>query len=499
MPDINDNLAKIREAGGLPEPATTDQGPADNNINIAREAIKLLGDLVYDPETGFFYTYNGTIWQQIHTNYVFKACLDCTDIVRPGKNNESKAKTVMTRVESMSLMERGRTMNDQDGFMSVKNGKFCVDSLKLVDHDRNDYSTQLIDAYVSEMDIELMRTKSVMELDPMNQFPRFFSYLLETFKGYVEPLKTIQYAQELMGYCLVSHCKAQKAFFLVGEGSDGKSVLCEIMTHVIGEDNVTAIPFEGLGNRFDTSALKDKLANISADSNKIRYRENKGTGTFKSIVSGDRIMVEFKGRDLVPITPTATMVMSVNNMPESVDNSHGWRRRINIMPFNNQVPAGKEDRDLADKIIKEEGPALFLFAMQGLQRLKKRGWAFDPCQDSLDATAKYLKGNDPFTRFVNDHVIIQKEADENLSILVDDLFMKFNEWLDDQDMVAPRIDVHDKQSKAGKGGDLTKLMRGRNPYFFKKKSKISKDGKRPYEYLGIDCHYSHDQTDQFDF
>ena len=122
-----DNLAKIREAGGLPEPpATADQGPADNNINIAREAIKLLGDLVYDPELGFFYAYDGTIWKQIHNDHVFKACLDCTDIVRPGKNNESKAKTVMTRIQSMSLMERNRTMNDQKGTMTVKNGKFCI-------------------------------------------------------------------------------------------------------------------------------------------------------------------------------------------------------------------------------------------------------------------------------------------------------------------------------------------------------------------------------------
>ena len=483
------------------EVPTDEQGTdqTDTNISIARAAVAQLGDLVYQPDMKAFYVYKDIIWKPIHPAYVLKASLDCTDRVRPNQNNENKAKTVMTRIESMTLIEYERTMNDQDESMTVKNGKFCLDTLKLSPHNRSDYSTQLIDAYVTENDIQLMSTESVMDLNPEERFPRFWNYLLETFDGYVEPLKTIQYAQEILGYCLVSHCKAQKAFFLVGGGEDGKSVLCEIMTHVVGEDNVTAIPFEALGARFDRSALKDKLANISGDSNKVRYRDNKGTGTFKSIVAGERIMVEFKGVDIIPMKPKATMVMALNHMPESSDASHGWQRRINIMPFHNRVPMNKIDRELTEKIIKEEGHTLFLFAMQGLQRLKKRGWAFDPCQDSLDATAKYLRGNDPFSRFVKDHVIIQKEAGENLSILVDDLFMKYNEWLDDQDMVSARIDVYDKQAKAGKGGELTRLMKDRNPYFIKKKSKISQEGKRPYEYLGIDCHYSHDQSDQFDF
>ena len=135
--------------------------------------------------------------------------------------------------------------------------------------------------------------------------------------------------------------------------------------------------------------------------------------------------------------------------------------------------------------------------MQGLQRLKKRQWAFDPCQDCIDATEKYLKGNDPFTRFVNDHVVIQKEAGENLTILKDHLFLKFNEWLDDQDMVAPRIDIHNIQSKAGYGTKLGKLMEDRNIYF--DQGKVTIDGKRQYRYKGIDCHYGNVETDQFDF
>ena len=471
-------------------------GPPDSNINIARAAMAQLGDLVYQPDLQAFYVYKDIIWKPIHHAYVLQACLDCTDMVRPGKNNESKSETVMKRIKNQTaLIEYGRKMNDQADSMTIKNGKFCIDTLRLSPHERGDYSTQLIDAELTEADIWLMGRDDLMVLDPQQRFPRFFNYLLETFQGYAEPLKTIQYVQEIMGYCLVSHCKAQKAFFLVGGGEDGKSVLCEIMTHVVGEDNVSAIPFEGLCSRFDPAGLKDKLANISADSDKIKYRDNKGTGRFKSIVSGDRIMVEFKGVDLVPMTPTATMVMSVNNMPESRDASHGWQRRINILPFNNRLPKNRIDRELADKIIKEEGPALFLFAMQGLQRLKKRNWEFVPCQDCKDATNEYIRGNDPFTRFFNDHVIIQKSGGESLSILKDHLFLKYNEWLDDLDMVAPRIDLHDRNSKSTYGKKLSVLMVGR---FFECDRPVI-DGQRPYRYLGIACHYSNVENDKFDF
>ena len=56
--------------------------------------------------------------------------------------------------------------------------------------------------------------------------------------------------QEWFGYNLVYDLSHQRFLIFEGEGANGKSVVCHVLRNLVGEDNVTAVPLEIFGQRF---------------------------------------------------------------------------------------------------------------------------------------------------------------------------------------------------------------------------------------------------------
>ncbi len=83
--------------------------------------------------------------------------------------------------------------------------------------------------------------------DPNATRPHFEKFINEVLEGDQERIGTIQ---EFLGYSLMPDTSLEKMLLLKGDGANGKSVTLEIMRTVIGHDNVSAVPFENLGDRF---------------------------------------------------------------------------------------------------------------------------------------------------------------------------------------------------------------------------------------------------------
>jgi putative DNA primase/helicase len=230
----------------------------------------------------------------------------------------------------------------------------------------------------------------------------------------------------MMGYCLTSHTKAQKAFFLWGSGQDGKSVICDVLTGLLGKENTSSLTFESFNKEFYNSDLIGKTASISAESKRMRFREDANTGVFKAIVAGDRITINIKGKPLVSYKPFAKLIFAVNHCPEVPDNSHGFARRVLNIPFTRQVPNGEVNVNLANDILEQEFKQVFLFALQGLKRLQDRNYRFRPSKDIEKATNAYLKVIDPIQDFIKNHLIVN----ENAKIRSDRLQEIYSEYME---------------------------------------------------------------------
>jgi putative DNA primase/helicase len=179
-----------------------------------------------------------------------------------------------------------------------------------------------------------------------------------------------------MGYCLSNSVKAHKMFIFLGEGSNGKSVLCEIMTALAGGiENVSNVPIKDFNQRFSLSQIADKTLNISTEND---TNTDLDTQLLKAITAGEPIQMEEKFQSPFSYKPYVKLVFAMNKMPETRDKSYGFERRLTIVPFDmrfvddptseNEI---KVDRYLTDKLIKEELEGILTFAMRGLMRLRK--------------------------------------------------------------------------------------------------------------------------------
>ena len=108
------------------------------------------------------------------------------------------------------------------------------------------------------------------------------------FLRYLESMlaeEEIHLIQEIMGYLLLPVNKAQKSFVFVGAPNAGKSTLLNVVQEILlGSENVSNIPWQNLGDRFNRAELFGKLANIFADLPSKSIDDN---GMFKALTGED--------------------------------------------------------------------------------------------------------------------------------------------------------------------------------------------------------------------
>lgn len=271
--------------------------------------------------------------------------------------------------------------NADTHFINVKNGLFNVTNFTLENHTHKVHSTIQIPW---EYDIE-------------TDCPLFKKFIHETMKGDPELIAVIQ---EVMGYCLTTETKAEKVIFFYGRGSNGKSVLANIITKMVGSKYVANTSLNELNGTFGLSTILDKLVCISGE-NEVTAALN--TERLKQIASGDRINVNIKCKQQVDYRPICTIIALTNNLPQVNDESHGFFRKGLIIPFMNLVTKEQQDKDLVHKL-EQELPGILKWSIEGLKRLIQNDYNFTESRAIEDTMQKYKEQQKPMNEFIKDCV-----------------------------------------------------------------------------------------------
>lgn len=192
-------------------------------------------------------------------------------------------------------------------------------------------------------------SKLNVDYDPNAKCPEFDWFLMELFDNEDDIIRVYQ----MIGYCLVRDYPIHRAFMLIGEGSNGKSVLLKVITELLGRENVSHLSLQQLETeKFALNALEGKFANIYAD---LSSTELKTTGKFKNLTSGDPILVEKKFGGTYSLRNTAKFLFSCNQLPAAHDDTDAYYRRWLLIPFTKQFIDGvNADPNKIDKLITEE-------------------------------------------------------------------------------------------------------------------------------------------------
>jgi putative DNA primase/helicase len=292
-------------------------------------------------------------------------------------------------------------LNINDTHINVKNGLLNWETCKLEKHTPKQLTTIQIP----------------VKYDPKAKCPKFDEFL-ET----VVPKDTISMVHEMMGYLLLPKTDLEKAFMMTGTGANGKSTLLYAIEKLIGQANISNIPLQELeSNRFKKALLYGKLANIFAD---LSSRVMEGSSAFKTLVSGDRIDGEFKGKDSFSFTPFAKLIFSANELPSSTELGEAFFRRWEIIDFPNQFKGSDRKQGLKYEITTEEELSGILnHAIAGLHRIKLLGM-FTPSESSMKRKEQYEREADNVLLFADEECYISPSA----WVYTKDLYEDYKEW-----------------------------------------------------------------------
>lgn len=222
-----------------------------------------------------------------------------------------------------------------------------------------------------------------------------------------QPIRAL--LEECIGYCFYRRNELGKAFILTGDKSNGKSTFLDCVKAVVGEENISALDLKELGDRFSTSMMFGKLANIGDDIGDD-FLQGSQVATFKKVVTGNRIKAERKGQDPFEFNPYVKLLFSANDIPRMKDKTGAVLRRLVIIPFNARftkyLPDGTLDPDYNPYIkyeLVEQSSIEYLIrvGVEGLKRIIENN-EFTHSEKVQQQVEEYENENNPIKAFIDD-------------------------------------------------------------------------------------------------
>jgi len=353
-------------------------------------------DVIYSTGVGFL-IFNGEIWEncsELRIQQLIAGILESEDELTNAKIS-STSRMLINQINNDKLAE---LLNSNRNRLILKNGTLDISNIEnFIFHEdkffKEDYST---------IQLNVSYNPNALKDNAEN----WKYYMTSTFENDAERMKLIG---EMLGYCLTPNCKFHKSFMLVGEGSNGKSVLLDIMDYIWGSKNISDVDISELDRAFSRVSLFGKLINKSSE-----IEGNlKTTAFFKKIVSGDMIDGEYKGKDKFSFPSTVKLIFAMNSLPVTKDKSDGLYRRLCIIPFNKQFKGEEIDIDLSEKL-KSEADSIFLFALSGLKRLHKQK-KFTESVEVNNKLEEYKLDSNPVKQYIEEKYIKTDEEDKYIS------------------------------------------------------------------------------------
>src|SRR5690554_8059676 len=206
---------------------------------------------------------------------------------------------------------------------------------------------------------------------------------------------------EYLGYIFVRNkaLKLEKSLILYGTGANGKSVLFDILNAMLGgSKNVSNFSLQNLTNEngYYRAMLSDKLVNYASEINgKLE------ASIFKQLVSGEPVEARLPYGEPFTLTNYAKLIFNCNELPRDVEQTNAFFRRFLIIPFDVTIPEEEQDKELAQKIIRQELSGVFNWVLEGLKRLLRQKQFTH--SDAVDETLEnYIKVSNSVILFLEE-------------------------------------------------------------------------------------------------
>lgn len=236
----------------------------------------------------------------------------------------------------------------------------------------------------------------------------------------------IESLQTCLGYSLTGSVREQVMFLLYGGGSNGKSVLTETISHIIGDysDNIASSTLmQQKGTQGSTNFSLAKLQTCRfVETGETDEGGKLAEAQLKILTGGDQIAAQFKFGNEFSYKPKFKIWMSTNNPPIIRGTDFGIWRRVIVFEFKNTFTGDKKDKDLPEKL-KAEADKILGWLIQGcLKYLKANKLLIAKSQ--ITALELYKESMDVVAQFLRKECVLHNEQSTECKML----YNYYKEW-----------------------------------------------------------------------
>lgn len=247
-----------------------------------------------------------------------------------------------------------------------------------------------------------------IQSDQMDNYecPKFDRYLQTVFDGLPDRDQVIDLYLQMMGAALVGlggH-HYQKAFSLYdatpgGNGSNGKSVGIQILSHIMPSWLTTSVSPVNFDNPNYRSQLAGRRVNLVTE---MPEDGDYVTGEHtKAIIAGDPIQAEDKYKAPYWFRPRAVVIAACNRFWRVRDTSGAFWRRWMVIPFPNTFDRSNADPGLVADIIRDEKEGAVCRMVRAAIRLVYNGGFIEP-PSSMEYFGQWRRQCNPVEQFLMD-------------------------------------------------------------------------------------------------
>lgn len=252
--------------------------------------------------------------------------------------------------------------------------------------------------------------------DPTATCPRWERFVLEVFGDN----DLAGFVRRAIGYSLTGHTGEQCLFLCYGTGANGKSTFVGTLMSLVG-DYGWNMPFSTIEQHQRASIPNDMAALVSRRF-VVASETNDGTrlneARVKALTGCDPITARFLHAEFFTFRPVAKVWLSVNHKPVVSDDSHGFWRRIRLIPFQQTFSV---NQTLGHELLAER-EGILAWAVRGCLEWQESG--LTPPRIVSEATKDYARDEDPLAEFFADFCVL----DESQRIGAAELYAHYVAW-----------------------------------------------------------------------
>lgn len=292
--------------------------------------------------------------------------------------------------------------------LCVRNGVVDLERLVLLPHAPDGLHSRQVNA----------------SFDPTATCPLFEHFLRTIFQGSDAMIDSVQRA---CGYFLIGEITVERVFFGYGGGANGKSVLANLLFNILGGYCAVApatlldVQHNGSGARSDIAVLAGArlvLVNETDEHKRLDAR------LLKILGSTEPITARYLYGEYFTFIPTAKVLLRGNHKPKISDVSDGVWRRLDLWPFDHQIPEDQRDAHLLTKLLAERD-GILMWMLEGCRKFLDSGLTRAP--EIVEASLSYRAESDVFQQWLDECCIFDPAA----KTVTAELYASYEQWCKD--------------------------------------------------------------------